>query len=962
MPGRLLISFFSLLIFLSVPVYAQKIQDSAPDEKEKNLSSMPGDTAKANLLISLAEKYRDTDAGRSGRYAYEAISLSQKLNYSQALVRAYNLVGRIRQYQNKIPAAYELFQKAYKVACSVKDSMAIAECYHNIGDLYKWIGMQEESIDYLKKALKIAQQMHDSIAIPMYADRLGHVYMDWGEATKDKKNFNEALQIYNYSRIVNEKINNEKRLSVSYVNLANANLVFFKHGGSDSCLYRSLRYSEQGVRISEESGARSSVALNILNLGEAYYLLKNYDKAIDCFNKSLAIYTELDKKTWIAAVYRDFALVYKEKKEYSIAIDYLEKSNKILVEFNDVEPYENYQVLSELYADKGDHESAFKAYKKYQDLLNREQNTKSMLEIERLQLEFETERKDKAIELLSKENQLDQEKLRTDKTVNFLLVGLTLFVIILSVLLYNRSRILKRSKELSDHARIMQEQFLANTSHEIRTPMNGIIGMTNHLLETPLTPDQQQHVRTIKMSADNLLRIINDVLDLSKISAGKLDFQQKDFVSDILFHELHKLLLPRAVEKGLSLKFTIDRKVPIIFVGDALRLEQVLINIISNAIKFTERGVISLEVNVKKVTGDEHLIEFRVRDTGIGIPEKKLDAVFDDFVQIENAGNRKHGGAGLGLSITRRLIEMQNGQIKVNSRLGEGTEFLFEIPFRKGSFSNYISKLYHKNSLTKHEKDLKHAKILVIEDNTINQQVIANTLSSWNADYAIAEAAVEGFDMLSQQHFDLILMDIELPGISGWEATQYIRTKFGEDKKHIPVIALTAYAYESDKQKSIDCGMNDVVVKPFSPDELYFKMRAQLYHETNTYKEVIPKKEVNAADSLFNFESLKERYAGNDEGLKEILELFINEVPVYINELEELNKKQDIEGVKKQAHKMKSPLALIGSADIVNMLQELNSYEALKNGKKRNELVTKISSDGHRLIIQLNVKYGEMQL
>lgn len=957
--------FLALLLLLSLSSQARSWHAETDKElelKEKKLGTLAGDTAKASLLVRLAEKYRETDAGRSARYAYEALSLSQKINYAPGIIRAYNLIGRIKQYQNKIPAAYEMFQKAYKVACNVRDSLQIAECYHNIGDLYKWIGMQEESIDYLKKAVRIAELIHDSAAIPAYADRLGHVYMDWGESTKDPKNFREALKIYNYSLSINRKRGNKRRLSLSYVNLANANLVFFKNGGKESCLDSSIAYSLQGLKIGEEADSRSAIGINLLNLGEAHYLRHEYDKAISYYERSLTLYKELDKKLWQAAVYRNYALVYKAKKEYEAAIKALEHSNAIIIKFNDVEPFENYQILSELYAEKGDAAKAFAAYKKYQELFNRSQNTKSMLEIERLQLEFETERKDKAIELLKKENQLDQEKLRNNQILYVFLIGIILFVLVLVILLYNRSRILKRSKELSDHARIMQEQFLANTSHEIRTPMNGIIGMTNHLLDTPLTADQQQQVKTIKMSADNLLRIINDVLDLSKISAGKLDFQQKEFVSDILFHRIHKLLLPRAVEKGLELEFKIDRLVPIIFVGDGLRLEQVLINIISNAIKFTEKGTIVLDVKVKKKEGEDFLIEFRVKDTGIGIPEKKLDAVFDNFVQIENAGNRKHGGAGLGLSITRRLIEMQKGQIKVSSRLNEGTEFLFELPFKKGSLSNFISKLYHKDSLTKHEKNLKQAKILVVEDNVINQQVISSTLDSWKAEYVIAETAVEGFDALTQQNFDLILMDIELPGISGWEATQYIRTKFGEDKKNIPIIALTAYAYESDKQRSIDSGMNDVVVKPFSPDELYFKIRAQLYHETNTYREVTPKKEALPSGSLFNYESLKERYEGNKEGLKEIVELFINEIPVYINELDELNKNQNIEGVKKQAHKMKSPMALIGAAILVENLQLLNNYDVLNDPEKRNALVHTVISDSNRLIIQLNVKYGEMQL
>ncbi|MFL5751863.1 MAG: tetratricopeptide repeat protein, partial [Bacteroidia bacterium] len=268
---------------------------------EKKLNALPGDTSKANLLIKLAEKYRETDAGRSERYAYEAISLAKRINYSYALIRAYTINGRIKQFQNKIPAAYELFQKAYKVAVSVKDSLQIAECYHNIGDLYKMLGMQEESIGYLKKAVVIAQFLRDSNAIPAYSNRVGHVFMDWGEATGDKKKFEEAMKWYNYSLFINQKTRNARLLSISYVNLANANLVFFKHGADRSCLHKSIAFSEKGVELAEQSESKSNLALNLLNIGEAYYLLGEHQRAMSFYDRSLALYKELNKKNWIAA-------------------------------------------------------------------------------------------------------------------------------------------------------------------------------------------------------------------------------------------------------------------------------------------------------------------------------------------------------------------------------------------------------------------------------------------------------------------------------------------------------------------------------------------------------------------------------------------------------------------------------------------------------------------------------------
>jgi signal transduction histidine kinase/CheY-like chemotaxis protein len=780
-------------------------------------------------------------------------------------------------------------------------------------------------------------------------DHLGHVYMDWGEESNDFNHYFEALTNYKNSLHISERRKKSKRMSVSYINLANAYMVMFKHGGSKTMLRQSINYSLQGQLLASEGKHRQEWALNTLNLGEANYLLENYTAAIGYYNQSLEEYKRLNRPLWCAAILVDMALAYGKEKKFDKALNLIKEANQIALKYEQVEPYINYKYLSDLYAEKGDYKLAYEAYKKYQDLYNRDVNAQTMLELEGKQLELDNERKDKEIELLNKENKHNIDQHRKDIVIKYALFAFSFLLILVLTLMYNRSRLLKRSKELAEHARKMQQQFLANTSHEIRTPMNGIIGMASQLQHTRLDPDQKSSLEMIKKSAYNLLGIIDDVLDLSKIQAGRIELKEKKFVLDSFLDEIRDLLIGQAMQKDLEFRIDKDDKLPAVLFGDSDRLRQILINLLSNAIKFTLKGSVELRLALDRKSGETVFIKFLVIDTGIGIPSKRTDEVFESFVQLEDQGQRTQGGTGLGLAITKSLVEMQGGKISVKSRVNEGSTFEFVLPYVESNAQDMPEHSTSTGQKTTAERSLEGVSVLVVEDNIVNQQVISMILDRWKANKFIATLAVEAFEVLGERSFDIILMDIELPGINGWQATQYIRTKFGEPVSTIPILALTAYAYDSEREKCLQYGMNDVLTKPYREEELYRKIRELLYGE----KYVVP------VAKKSNIEDLEARYSDDMEGLKELYELFLREMPIYVGELKALPA-LDGQAVAKQAHKMKSPVSLFGEADTIDQLRQLNSDKNLDESR-RALIIGNVVRDCEKLIGQVGTKLAALK-
>lgn len=400
-----------------------------------------------------------------------------------------------------------------------------------------------------------------------------------------------------------------------------------------------------------------------------------------------------------------------------------------------------------------------------------------------------------------------------------------------SVLVKNITEKKKADKALLEAMRIAEDavnaksQFLSSMSHEVRTPLNAIVGLTDILLSLPQNEENMEYLRSIKHSSDNLLNLVNDILSFSKTEIGKVVFEKIDFNLQEQINELQKVYAVRAVNKHISFHTEISPDIPEMLTGDPYRLNQILFNLIGNALKFTERGTVALNVFIAAQEQDTLTLRFEISDTGIGIPADKLDKIFESFTQASSDTTRKFGGTGLGLAITKNLVIQQEGIIYVKSEENKGSVFVVELPFSASLHAEGKPANIHIE-----KQPLSQLKILVAEDNNLNQLIIKKLLDEWQVCYTIVNNGKEAVEYMIHHKVDLVLMDLHMPEMDGIQAASAIRNRDTEVlNPDIPIIAFTADAFPETKIKVLESGMNDFITKPFKKDELYAKMVKHLH-------------------------------------------------------------------------------------------------------------------------------------
>lgn len=379
-----------------------------------------------------------------------------------------------------------------------------------------------------------------------------------------------------------------------------------------------------------------------------------------------------------------------------------------------------------------------------------------------------------------------------------------------------------RSKELAEYAKKVKETFLANMSHELRTPIEGIMGITDMLKNTQLDNQQKNMIDLLRISSQSLLGVVNDVLDISKIEAGKFSIVRKQNDIHVILQSIYDLLKFKTDEKNIELLLDIAPDVPHNIMVDGLRINQIMMNLLSNAIKFTDKGYVKLTVRVIQEHQDKIKLKFSVEDTGIGISNHNINKIFDSFEQAEDDTSAKYGGTGLGLTIVKKLSELKGGTLTVSSQVGKGSIF---------NFTNWFSIAAEKIQPKTNEKidptlvPFTDLKVLIVEDNVVNQYLLSKILKDWDVDLEVVDNGRKALEMLKEKDFDLVLMDTHMPEMNGYDAAKAIRIDFEEPKRSVPIISLSAASFDYEQQAAIDAGMNDVLSKPFQSQDLYQKIQ-----------------------------------------------------------------------------------------------------------------------------------------
>lgn len=465
----------------------------------------------------------------------------------------------------------------------------------------------------------------------------------------------------------------------------------------------------------------------------------------------------------------------------------------------------------------------------------------------------------------------------------------------------NAQQALEKAKSLADELNVQKDHFIANMSHEIRTPINAVVGFTDLLLDEERDEKKLNYLKSVKTAGENLLFLVNDILDLSKIEAGIFQIDQSPFHLYDAVKNTFSILDISAKQKGLKFTYSIASDIPEFIIGDKNRLSQILINLLNNAIKFTQTGSVSLTVNLN----EEGNLKFEVTDTGIGIASDKLNSIFERFSQAEESTSRKYGGTGLGLNISKQLVEKQKGTLTVKSELNQGAIFTFTLPFELAK--EVQDSKQNSNASDSTTKD--SIRILMCEDNEMNQNLMQSIFLKTNHKLDIAENGKKGIELLNQNTYDLILMDIQMPELDGYETTQIIRNDL---KINIPIIAITAHSTVKEKERCIAAGMNDSISKPFQKNELFAKINYWALNQS-VPELSIPFEKEKTKDSLLSLDYLKEMCGDNSDFLKEMLHLFLKQGTENHELIQSEFKDHNFDAVKKITHKLKSSFGVINA-------------------------------------------------
>lgn len=665
----------------------------------------------------------------------------------------------------------------------------------------------QKAIGYSKKNNRINDQLNQTF-------NLGKLYYD-------VKKYDDAIKVFNESANLSKKLEPSSVQASSFYYLGMCYMQKKQFDNASKC-FDKAQYLYKKLEITEADDSIS------LQRGIIYKSKNKNDLASIIFSSIIAKPdTETSFKCKAEANYQNGLLEMSQDRN-NLALSYFNKALELNEKSNNLEQKSAILLaLSNVYEKLLDKSSAYSYLKQHTNLKESiaiQDNEK--LGIDDFEKFKETERL-KEIEQINLENKQQEKANKFSKLISILAIALISILSLLSLALYKNNIIRTQSnqlleeknkelmiaKERAEKASKARSEFLSTVSHELRTPLNAINGIAHLLLEDKPKKSQMNYLESLKFSGDYLTNFINDILEIQKIDSNKIEIENINFNLKKLLENIQNSLKELASLNNNNFTLDIDPDIPENLIGDPTKLSQIILNLINNALKFTQNGKVQLITKLISLENDNTKVYFEIKDTGIGIPEDKLEAVFDSFSQGSVGINRKYGGTGLGLTIVKKLTEILGGEIKLKSTVGKGSSFSFELVFKKGETQTEKTE----KAKAYNDSTLKDKKILVVEDNKINQMVSKKMLKNKGIHCEIIDNGEDAIEIVRNHKFDMILMDVHLPGINGTIATQQIR-KFD---KTTPVIALTAISLNENRDTLLSFGMNDVITKPFVPEDFY---------------------------------------------------------------------------------------------------------------------------------------------
>ena len=492
-----------------------------------------------------------------------------------------------------------------------------------------------------------------------------------------------------------------------------------------------------------------------------------------------------------------------------------------------------------------------------------------------------------------------------------------------------------------ENQEISEKQFITHVSHEIRTPLNSIIGYANLLKEEKLTRGQHKKVDAIQFASNTLLKLINEVLEYSKLSSGNNNFETVDFNLHSLLKDVMFLCETLILDRKIELLIDIDENVPKIIKGDPSKLSQILLNLLGNSVKFVHQGFIKLEVFTKEQINNECLIEFSVADTGIGISSEKIKTIFNSYTQAENDTSKKYGGTGLGLTITKEIIDKLNGEIEIDSTIDSGTTVRFRMPYAIGNATTAPRKSLKKDTKKKNSGLLAGTEILIFEDNEMNQHLIVEQLTKWGCKVHVDVDLDKGLYLLSSRKIDLILMDLKMPNQNGFEVSKEIRNHKNKKVNSVPIIAFSADFTEQDSKECKEIGINDFLLKPYTLDDLMATIvkNKKLNTDTADFASILQKPMIELKETtVVNLDSLLKDCFGEIDMLNELIKLFKLNAIEFIGNVKIHLKTENLKEIALSAHKLKAGFAMIKADGMRKLIVELENSCKTNQPEKVKEL------------------------